>query len=228
MVLDGEGDEEAVPLFLDTLLPGGKEPSAAQQPPSHPSYHLDDHHYKKLVQSSLACWQPDSVSSFPGRVALCDWVSRALQACEPTPHQTINHDLSAVCFISRPTSLHSYHAWCMRQVSPSLHHAALVEAVQSNTHILQRLHHRLRFLNENLSAFAAEFPTEEGAAKYRFEEVIPCLASPLGHHWALRLAARLVCFGGGIASVAGLCWEGFTHQEKCRLIILRLCCGFRR
>eukprot|EP00193_Tetraselmis_chui_P006127 CAMPEP_0177755650 /NCGR_PEP_ID=MMETSP0491_2-20121128/2680_1 /TAXON_ID=63592 /ORGANISM="Tetraselmis chuii, Strain PLY429" /LENGTH=466 /DNA_ID=CAMNT_0019271163 /DNA_START=313 /DNA_END=1714 /DNA_ORIENTATION=+ len=128
---DGEGDEEAVPLFLDTLLPGGKEPSAAQQPPSHPSYHLDDNHYKKLVQSSLACWQPDSVSSFPG----CDWVSRALQ------------------------------------VSPSLHHAALVEAVQSNAHILQRLHHRLRFLNENLSAFAAEFPTEEGAAKYRFEEI---------------------------------------------------------
>mmetsp|Transcript_32793 Transcript_32793/g.82623 ORF Transcript_32793/g.82623 Transcript_32793/m.82623 type:complete len:818 (+) Transcript_32793:258-2711(+) len=172
------------PIYMDSILQSTGKHSPMPPPAGRKQTHLSDDLYQKLISSCLACWESDCVTSLPGRIALCDWVSRALK------------------------------------VSAPLHHAAMSKALESNAHIVNHLHQRLRLLNDDLNCFSSDFRSAEGSSSYRFQEITDIealLKNKLKHPET-----------NGLLEVAVLNTNNINHKDTLSYVELSLRGGGKR
>eukprot|EP00192_Tetraselmis_astigmatica_P000932 CAMPEP_0117697974 /NCGR_PEP_ID=MMETSP0804-20121206/29522_1 /TAXON_ID=1074897 /ORGANISM="Tetraselmis astigmatica, Strain CCMP880" /LENGTH=1387 /DNA_ID=CAMNT_0005512275 /DNA_START=209 /DNA_END=4372 /DNA_ORIENTATION=+ len=81
--LKGDDYREIVPNYVRTIFPEESQPESrycSLQPSGVGP--IDPELYKKAIRATLACWDSQVQESLPLRLALCDWLGRALRVPE--------------------------------------------------------------------------------------------------------------------------------------------------
>jgi len=94
------------------------------------------------------------------------------------------------------------------------------KALESNAHIVNHLHQRLRLLNDDLNCFSSDFRSAEGSSSYRFQEITDIealLKNKLKHPET-----------NGLLEVAVLNTNNINHKDTLSYVELSLRGGGKR